>query len=245
LLSRTFDVKPGVTPPCDVELPPSAIVALVSAAGQHDMGFFANAEQPCWQGKGLRAVPEDREWIERGRYSLGVALLRVEPVSDAWIAQGLEFGVDGRSTLRDGNGAPWPLDRWSVYKGSDSKAFVQTAADGLRVRTHAVPESIAALYTPMQATVAGYYRFSLHTSPDAGSITFGAVSPDDPRRWVARDSGHVWDGSDYELVIWVHLKTGEAVQLAVANNNGQETVSSRFLLRAVSAVRVSEPAENP
>jgi hypothetical protein len=110
--------------------------------------------------------------------------------------------------------------------------------DGVLVRTHARPASLAALYPAMTAPVAGRYRFAVRYWPGAGRFGFGAYTHDRAEPWLAYATQGNWAGSDYEMVFWVNLAEGQEFQLGLTNNNAQVLPAS-FLMKAVTAVRMA------
>jgi hypothetical protein len=224
ILGRTF-----VSPPCDVEVPPSTIVAVISAGPAHGMDYAASALAGCWSEKGLRAVPVETRTVDRDSYSYTMPILRVEVVPGMWLPL---------TPAGSGRPSEFPLQNWKVERGEDSRAALDTVPDGVLVRTHARPASLAALYPAMTAPVAGRYRFAVRYWPGAGRFGFGAYTHDRAEPWLAYATQGNWAGSDYEMVFWVNLAEGQEFQLGLTNNNAQVLPAS-FLMKAVTAVRMA------
>jgi hypothetical protein len=227
LLGRSF-----AAPPCDVEAPPSTVIAVISADRAHGTDFATSALAACWSAKGMRATPVETLTVDRELYTFTMPILRVEVVPGMWLP----------AALREASGSPlpseFPLRNWTVERGEDSSAALSAAPDGVLVRTHARPASLAALSPVMKAPVAGRYRFAIHYWPGAGRFGFGAYAHGqaEPRLAFATDGN--WAGSDFEIVFWVDLAEGREFQLGVANNNAQALPAS-FLMKAVSAIRLA------
>lgn len=231
--------------PCDAELVPSTILAVISADPAHGWEFAQSTLAGCWNGRGLRAVPVESDVIDRGSYRYTLSLLRVEPIPGEWIPLAAVAGADGQVVLRDApDAAPpaaFPPQFWSVAAGEDSRAQLRTVMDGVEVRTHARPESLAALYPTMAAPVTGWYRFRMRMWPGAGLVRFGAYGPGGAARWLGYSAQRYWNGSDSDIVFWVSLAAGQEFQLGLANDNEGVRLPASLLMKEVTAVRVRAP----
>jgi hypothetical protein len=223
LLGRSF-----ATPPCDVEVPPSTIIAVISANRTHGTDFAVSALTACWSEKGLRAVPVETRVVDRDLYTYTMPILRVEVVPGMWLP-----------LAPAGSDQPYafPLQNWTVERGDDSTAALGAVPDGVLVRTHARPASLAALYPVIKAPAAGRYRFAIRYWPGAGRFGFGAYTHGraEPLAYVTQGN---WAGNDYEMALWVNLAEGQEFQLGLTNNNSQALPAS-FLMKAVTAVRMA------
>ena len=230
LLGRSF-----ATAPCDVEVLPSTIIAVISANRAHGADFATAALAGCWSQNKLRAVPVETNTVDRELYTYTMPILRVEAVPGMWLSL--------TPVLREAAGSPqpsaFPLQRWAVEPGEDSTAELRTVPKGVLVRTHARPTSLAALYPVMTAPVAGRYRFAIRYWPGAGRFGFGAYVRGRAEPWLAYATQGNWAGSDYEMVLWVDLAEGQEFQLGLNNNNGPVQLPASFLMKSVTAVRVA------
>jgi hypothetical protein len=206
----------------------------MSADREHGTDFAASALANCWSEKKMRAVPVETDTIDRDLYTFTMPILRVEAVPGMWLP--LTPG------LREATGAPqpseFPLRNWTIERGEDSTTELRSVPDGVQVRTHARPTSLAALYPAMTAPVAGRYRFAIHYWPGAGRFGFGAYVRGRAEPWLAYATQGNWAGSDYEMVLWVDLAEGQEFQLGLTNNNGPVQLPASFLMKSVTAVRV-------
>jgi hypothetical protein len=223
LLGRSF-----ATPPCDVEVPPSTIIAVISANRTHGTDFAVSALGACWSEKGLRAVPVETHVVDRDLYTYTMPILRVEVVPGMWLP-----------LAPAGSDQPFafPLRNWTVERGDDSTAALGAVPDGVLVRTHARPASLAALYPVIKAPAAGRYRFAIRYWPGAGRFGFGAYAHGRAEPLAYATQGN-WVGNDYEMALWVNLAEGQEFQLGLTNNNSQALPAS-FLMKAVTAVRMA------
>jgi hypothetical protein len=234
----------GFAGPCDVELPPSTIVAVISAdeAGRGPALMF-RAMARCWEGKELRFSPVETDTIDRGRYRYDISILRVEAVPGAWLPLDPVFAPSGPVALREmpdsGQPVEFPPRYWTVEPGDDSHALLRPGPDGLLVKTHSRPDSLAALYPPMSAPAAGLYRFRMRMWPGAGSLRFGAYDRSRNEPWLAYSAKLYWNGTDSDIVFWVRLAEGQEFQLALANSNGAVHLPASLLMKSVTAVRVA------
>ena len=224
LLGQSF-----ASPPCGVEVPPSTIVAVVSASRAHGMDFAAATLNACWSDKGLRAAPVETHVVDRDLYTYSMPILRVEVVPGMW----LPLTPAGSSQP-----SAFPLRNWTVERGEDSIAALGAMPDGVLVRTHARPDSLAALYPAITAPAAGRYRFAIRYWPGAGRFGFGAYARGRAEPWLSYSTQGNWAGSDYEMAFWVNLAEGQQFQLGLTNNNAQVLPAS-FLMKAVTAVRMA------
>jgi hypothetical protein len=236
---------PGLPPSdpdaaCGVELPPSTLIAVLSAEGRAGQ-LAASTLAGCLAGTGLRLAPAGTAVI--GRVTLD--MLRVGTVPGAWTPVAPAFDASGHGTLEDEDAAAaqppgFPLPRWTLEPGADTRAWLRPVPGGVRVRTHSTPGSLAALYPVLRAPVAGRYRFAMRYWRDAGAIRFGAFRADQPGHWLASTSKPYWDGTDPNLVFWVRLAAGEEFRLAIENHNETVRLPASFLMKGVSAVRVGD-----
>jgi len=67
--------------PCNRNLAPSTVIAIISADRSHGSEFAAAALNGCWSGKGVRAVPVETDLYHRGSIEFELSLLRLESVS--------------------------------------------------------------------------------------------------------------------------------------------------------------------
>jgi hypothetical protein len=162
-------------------------------------------------------------------------MLRVEAVPGMWLPL--------TPALREGAGPPqpseFPLGNWAVERGEDTSAELRNVPEGVLVRTHARPESLAAVYPAMTAPVGGRYRFAMRYWPGAGRFGFGAYARGRAEPWLAYATQGNWAGSDSEIVFWVELAEGQEFQLGVTNNNGAIERPASFLMKGVTAVRMA------
>jgi hypothetical protein len=230
LLGRSF-----ASPPCDVEVLPSMIVVVISANRTHGTEFATSALAGCWSQKEMRAVPVATDTVDRGAYTFTMPMLRVEAVPGMWLPL--------TPALREGAGPPqpseFPLGNWAVERGEDTSAELRNVPEGVLVRTHARPESLAAVYPAMTAPVGGRYRFAMRYWPGAGRFGFGAYARGRAEPWLAYATQGNWAGSDSEIVFWVELAEGQEFQLGVTNNNGAIERPASFLMKGVTAVRMA------
>ena len=230
-------------PPCDVEVLPSMIIAVIAANRAHGTDFAVSALAGCWREKGLRAVPVETDTVNRESYTYTMPILRVEVVPGMWLPLTPVFEPNQRATLREAAGlrqpSEFPLQHWAVERGEDSSAALRTVPDGVLVRTHARPTSLAALYPVMTAPVSGRYRFAMRYWPGAGRFGFGAWAHDRAEPWLAYATKGNWAGNDYEIAFWVDLAEGQEFQLGLTNNNAPVQLPASFLMKAVTAVRMA------
>jgi hypothetical protein len=230
---------------CGAELTPSTVIAVLSADGPHGQ-LAASALAGCLMGTGLRPEPAGSGVIGRGSCRCTLDLLRVETVPGAWTPVAPVFDSRGHGVLEDAAAAApssaFPLSRWVLEPGGDSRAWLRPVPGGVRVQTHATPGSLAALYPVLRAPVAGRYRFAMRYWRVAGAIRFGAFRADHPGQWLASASQPYWDGTDPDLIFWLRLAAGDEFQLAIENHNGTVRLPASFLMKGVSAVRAASPA---
>jgi hypothetical protein len=229
-------------PPCDVEVPPSTIIAVISANRAHGTDFAVSTLAGCWSEQGLRAAPVETDTVDRDLYTYTMPILRVEVVPGMWLPLSPVFEPNKPAVLQEAAGsrqaAEFPLQNWTVERGEDLSAALRRAPDGVLVRTHARPRSLAALYPVMMAPVAGRYRFAMRYWPGAGKFGFGAYAHGRAEPWLAYANKGNWAGSDYEIAFWVDLAEGQEFQLGLTNNNAPVLPAS-FLMKAVTAVRLA------
>jgi hypothetical protein len=235
LLSRSF-----AAPPCDMALAPSTYVASISTSPAHGMDFVVSALGNCWSGQGLHAVPVGTETVNRGSYAYTMSILRVEPVPGRWQPVTAVFHQNSPAGLQDTTSEPvqFPLSYFAVEPGSDTRAALRLEARGVEVRTHAQPDSLAAIFPVMTAAVAGRYRFAMRYWPGAGSFRFGAYVRQRADPWLSSAIKGYWTGTDYEAAFWMDLAEGQEFQLALANNNGNIRLPASLLMKSVSAIRL-------
>jgi hypothetical protein len=236
-------ITPDPDAPCGAELAPSTVIAVLSAEGRHG-NLTASALAGCLVGTGLRPEPAGTEVFDRGSYRSTLDMLRVETVPGAWTPVAPRFDSARHGVLQDAASpaSEFPLQRWTLEPGGDSRAWLRPVPGGVRVQTHVTPGSLAALYPVLRAPVAGRYRFAMRYWRVAGAIRFGAYRADYPGRWLASASKPYWDGTDPDLIFWVRLAAGEEFQLAIDNHNQAVRLPASFLMKGVTAVRVGNPA---
>jgi hypothetical protein len=238
-------IAPDPDAACGAELAPSTLIAVLSADGRHGQ-LAASALAGCLAGTGLRPEPAGTAVFDRGSYRCTMDMLRVETVPGAWTPVAPAFDSSRHGVLEDAAAARFagfPLERWALEPGGDSRAWLRPVPGGVRVQTHATPGSPAALYPVLRAPVAGRYRFAMRYWRVAGAIRFGAYRADRPGQWLASTSRPYWDGTDPDLIFWVRLEAGEEFRLAIENHNGTVRLPASFLMKGVTAVRVVDPAE--
>ncbi len=236
LLSRSY-----AAPPCNTDLPPSAVVAAISTNPSHGPDFVSARLFGCWRGNGLRAVPVEIDRFGHGSSSYQMSLLRVETVPGAWQAMVPRFDRDSRVILLEaaasGESPEFPNKYWAVGPGEDIGGELRASSDGVAVRSLAPPNSLVALYPAMSAPVAGRYRFALRYWPRAGNFRFGVYVRDRPDPWLALSSKDGWNGSDFEMACKVDLAAGQEFHLALGNNSDTARLTS-LLIKGVTAVRI-------
>ncbi len=134
--------------------------------------------------------------------------------------------------------AELPPEGWRVVAPG---CETERVAEGLRVRA---PAGSYAAETPLLTAPAdGTYYFRLRFRPEAGRLSFGALSQD-RRSWLAIRWGDDPAGADAERVLTVQLRAGEKFSLVTADGGSPEGSGSVFLLEALSACRdgSDEPA---
>jgi hypothetical protein len=222
--------------PCDAEVVPSTIVAVISADPDPESNF---ARMPlatrtldgCWAAMGMRAAPVETDTIHREAYDYTLSLLRVEPIPDAW--QPIDSGR-------------LPLDRWAIAPAADSLARLERRSDGIKLTTHAEPDSVAALYPPLTAPETALYRVRLRMWPGDGIVGFHARDAADARSLLGSTSAHYWNGSDSDMVLWIRLAAGQQFQLTLTNANGAVHKPATILLHSLAVDRVAlTSAESP
>jgi hypothetical protein len=244
LLEET-PAAPGADPdpPCGVELPPSTLIAVLSADGPQ-ASRAASALAGCLEGTQVRLAPAGTGVFDRGSYRSTLDLLRVEAVPGAWVPVAPVFDSASHGVLQDAAASPapeFPLRYWTLQPGGDSRAWLRPVPGGFRVQTHAIPGSLAALYPVLRAPVAGRYRFAMRYWRIAGAIRFGACQSDHPGQWLAYATRPFWAAPDPNLIFWVDLAAGQEFQLAIDNHNGSVRLPASFLMKGVNAVRVGNP----
>jgi len=242
LLSRHFPI-----PPCEADLLPSTLVAVISASASQPSDRGVSALSGCWSNKGLRAVLVESEAFQHGSSRYQMSLLRVEVAPAAWQAMVPVFDQGSRPILREAAASSvpseFPARYWEIQPGDDTAGLL-ARADGVIVRTHAVPNSVAALYPALSAPVAGRYRFALRYQRGPGSFRFGVYVPDRANPWLGSSSKGDWAGSDYEMACWVDLTAGQEFQLALVNNSDDGRPAS-LLMKSVTAVRIASERAAP
>jgi hypothetical protein len=236
LLGQSF-----ATAPCGAELAPSTLVASISSSPAYGSDFVAAALSSCWSGEGLGAVPVATWPVDRASDVYKMSVLRIEPAPGKWLPVVAVLGQNARATLRDAadssQPAEFPLQYFVVQPGSDTGAALRTVPNGVKVRTHALPGSLAALGPVMTAAVAGRYRFAMRYRPGAGTFRFGAYARGRTDPWLALAGTGNWIGTNDETAFWIDLAEGQEVQLGLANANAVHLPAS-FLMQAVSAIRL-------
>jgi hypothetical protein len=195
-------------------------------------------------GIGLRLQTAGTSVFDRRSYRSTLDMFRVESVPGAWTPVAPVFDSDRRGVIHDAvttGSSEFPLRRWTLEPGGDSRAWLRPVPGGVRVQTHAEPGSLAALYPVLRTPVAGRYRFAMRYWRYAGAIRFGAVRADHPAQWLAWASQPYWGGTDPDLIFWVDFTAGEEFQLAIDNHNGTVRLPASFLMKGVTAVRVGNP----
>jgi len=215
--------------PCDAEVAPSTIVAVISADPDPESNFArpALAERTldgCWASLGMRALAVETDTIHRESYDYTLSLLRVEAIPGAW--QPVPPG-------------PLPLENWTIAPGNDARAQLDSRADGIKLTTHAQPESIGAIYPPITAPETGLYRVCLRVWPGDGIVIFAARATTGDPAWLASTADPYWNGSDSDMVLWLRLTAGQQFQLTLSNHNGAVHRPATVLMQSLTVVRVA------